>query len=81
MNTLRASDDLTLEVVTDDETPLLRLRDASLEQDGECLTGIIIWPEEIRGLIDCLATAAGLLAQWSAAMDTLAAEITHEEQQ
>ena len=42
MNTLRASDDLTLEVVTDDETPLLRLRDASLEQDGDCLTGIII---------------------------------------
>jgi len=65
-NTLRASDDLTIELVTDSETPHLRLRDASLEQDGECLTGIIIWPEEIRGLIDCLATAAGLLAQWSA---------------
>ena len=63
MNTLRASEDLTIELVTNTETPHLRLHDASLEGDGECLTGILIWPDEIGNLIDCLATAAGLLAQ------------------
>jgi len=67
VDTLRASEDLTLEVVTEGETPLLRLRDASLEGDGECLTGIVIWPSEIRGLIDALAVAAGLLAREAAA--------------
>ena len=67
MDTLRASEDLTIEVVTEGETPLLRLRDKSLEQDGECLTGVVIWPSEIRNLIDCLAAAAGLLAQGAAA--------------
>ena len=69
MNTLRVSEDLTIEVHTDDETPLLRLRDKSLEQDGECTTGILVWPNEIRGLIDCLAVAAGLLAQEAAAAE------------
>lgn len=67
MNTLRVSEDLTIEVHTDDETPLLRLRDKSLEQDGECTTGILLWPAEIRRLIDCLAVAAGLLAREAAA--------------
>ena len=66
MDTLRVSEDLTLEVHTDDETPLLRLRDASLEQDGECTTGILIWPNEVKALIDCLAVAAGLCAQEAA---------------
>jgi len=67
VNTLRASADLTIEVDADGDTPLLRLRDASLEADGECLTGVVIWPSEIRGLIDCLSVAAGLLAQGAAA--------------
>ena len=67
MKSLKVSDDLTLEVHLDGETPLLRLRDKSLEQDSECLTGILIWPSEIRHLIDALATAAGILAQDAAA--------------
>jgi len=69
VNTLRASSDLTIEVDADGEAPLLRLRDASLEADGECLTGVVIWPSEIRSLIDCLAAAAGLLAQEAAAAE------------
>jgi len=69
VDTLRVSEDLTIEVYTDDETPLLRLRDKSLEQDGECTTGILIWPNEIKALIDCLAVAAGLLAQGAAAAE------------
>jgi len=63
MPELTISDDLLLEVCLEGETPLLRLHDKSLKQDGDCLTGILIWPNEIRALIEALSEAAGILAE------------------
>ena len=67
MKSLKVSDDLTLEVHLIGKRCWLQLRDKSLEENDECLMGILIRPFEIRALIDCLATAAGILAQDAAA--------------
>ena len=68
MKTLTISEDLTLEVHIIGERHWLQLRDKSLEQDDECLTGILIRPFEIRKLIDALSEAVGILAQDAANM-------------
>jgi hypothetical protein len=82
MHSLQATDDLIIEVypADDDATgdvPLIKLRCLAMESDDPTSGSIIIWPEEIRSLIDCLATAAGLLAQEAA---NSAAETTKEHQ-
>ncbi len=68
MHSLQATDDLIIEVYPADDdplndVPLVKLRCLAMEGDDPTSGSIIVFPEEIRALIDCLATAAVLLAE------------------
>ena len=69
METIKATDDLVIEVCDDegDERSMVRLRSLLQERDGNAPPGaIVIWPEEVRHLIGALAEAASLLAEEAA---------------
>ena len=70
MRTIKATDDLVIEVWPsgdDNEGPMVRLRSLAQERDGDTTPGaVVIWPSEVRHLIDTLAEAAGLLADGAA---------------
>jgi len=64
MRTIRATDDLILEVWPECDRPLVKLRSLVQERDGETPAGtVIIWPEEIRHLVAALVEAAGCLVE------------------
>jgi len=63
---IEVSDDLVVEVWPSGgrgDAPLIKLRSRDLESDCSNMPGaVVIWPSEIRPLIDSLAKAAGILA-------------------
>jgi len=70
MRTIQVTDDLELEVwypggKGDVGLVLLRSRDLEGDRDNEAGV-VILWPGEIRHLIEALAEAAGLLAEGAA---------------
>lgn len=69
MKTIKATDDLVLEVWPQgddpaDDRPMLRLRSLAQERDRDTTPGaVVIWPSEVGHLIDALADAAAYLAE------------------
>ena len=62
---ITVTSDLRIEVDDGDpDSPHIYVYSEGMRADGE--TGVIVWPNEIRPLIDGLAAAAGLLAQGAA---------------
>ena len=68
MRTIKVTDDLILEVWKGGkgDRPLVKLRSLAEEADGEAVGAVVIWPQEIRHLVDALVEAAGLLAEEAA---------------
>lgn len=67
METFSAGDDLVVEVHLRGE-PLVKVRSQDMERDGE--TAIIVWPSELRPLVEGLLSAATILAEHAQAMST-----------
>ena len=61
MDTLRVSEDTIIEVVGRDGDHVLFLRNENSPN------GVVILPDEVKALVNCLSVAAGLLAQEAAA--------------
>lgn len=59
MRTLQATDDLVVEVWPGGEGghPLVKVRSLALERDGEAVGVVVVWPEEMDGLIAALVEA------------------------
>ncbi|MBN1975943.1 MAG: hypothetical protein JW918_00955 [Anaerolineae bacterium] len=65
MHTIRLNDDIIVEV-NDGEPPVIRIRCLSLEVDGDCPGVVILFREELSGLVKALGAAHIVAAEMEA---------------